>query len=423
MQAAAALVAVVAGLILVAVRWLPSEQELAARVAAAAQQRLGVGVTVGALQWSLLPAPQLVVRDVATRQPRPMRLDSLHLRLRWLPLLRGRIDIARLRVEGGHVEQRSLRGLGQGAPPPEEAPMALTIDRVEWRDLTWVSTTGVPVVYEGEAELAPDRSLRRLELRRPGAEPAADLRAERADAGAGMLGYALAIRLGNGDATGRVELEQAENGGWRLQGRLTLRGIEVQRALAAFHRRSVVAGRAQGETILQAEGDTLAALARDLRTETRFTMAPAMLARFDLDRAIRTLGSEHQGQTPLEQLSGRVLTRNTPEGLALRFLDLQARAGRLSASGQAALHARQLDATIAVDLVDGVVGVPVRIHGPLGRLAVRVDKAPLVGAAVGTAVLPGIGTAIGAAVGRMLGDADPPPPPRQRASAPRAPGP
>lgn len=417
---AAAALTTVAGVALAVAWWLPSDEALAARVASAAQDRLGVGVTVGALHWSLLPTPQVVLRDLSTEQPKPIRLDTLRLWPRLLPLLRGRVEIDRVLLEGGHVEQRSLRGLGEGATPPAGPAPAVVIDRIEWRDLTWVSTTGVAVVYAGEATLAADLSLQTLWLRRPGVEPATDLRAERVDAPAGVLRYALEARVGGGGATGQAELQQDEHGRQRLQGRLAVRDVEVRSALAAFHRRSPVSGQAEGETLLQAEGDTLGALARDLRTETRFTMAPATLVRFDLDRAVRTLGTEHQGETVLEQLGGRVLTRSTPEGMALRFVDLRASKGTLTASGQAALHARQLDARIAVDLVDGVIGVPVQVRGPLGRLEVRVDKAPLIGAAAGTAILPGVGTAIGAAIGRLFGDTDAAPsPPNARSGGTR----
>ena len=389
--------------------WLPSNEALAARVAAAAQQRLGVGVTVGALHWQLLPSPQVVLRDIATQQPQPLRVQAVHLWPRLLSLLRGRVEIDRVLLDGGYVAQRSLQGLGDAAVTPDTST-PVEIARVAFRDLNWVTLGGVAAVYEGEADLEPGLVLRRLQLRRPGVTPPADLDLRRAPEEGGVQRYVVQARLGGGAAKGVVELVRLPDGRQRLQGRLSPRGVEVQAALAAFHRRSPVAGRADGETTLQAEADTTAGLLRDLRTETRFTMVPATLLRFDLDRTIQTLGRDHAGETTLERLTGRVQTYRTPEGLGLRFLDLQASAGSLHASGQATLQARRLDATAAVDLVDGVVGVPMRIQGPLGSLRVTVDKAPLLGAVAGTAVLPGVGTAIGAAIGRVLGGAAKPSP-------------
>ena len=100
------------------------------------------------------------------------------------------------------------------------------------------------------------------------------------------------------------------------------------------------------------------------------------------------------------------MTQNSAgSGMTIRFEDIQARAGRYSASGSARLHQRQLQAKATVDVVDGLIGMPMTIDGHLGKLKVTLSKAPAIGAAVGTAVLPGIGTAIGAAIGRVIGGA------------------
>ena len=62
-----------------------------------------------------------------------------------------------------------------------------------------------------------------------------------------------------------------------------------------------------------------------------------------------------------------------------------------------------------MDVAGGLVGVPLRVSGPLGATHVSVSMAQAApqaaGAAVGTAVLPGIGTVIGAEVGKVLGSA------------------
>lgn len=408
LAAVAALVAAAALLL-----WwrLPSDAALAQRLAAEASSALGVPVRVGALDWQLLPRPQVTVHDVATEQEQPIVLRRLALQPRLLPLLSGRLELRSLVLDGATVVQRSLRALrrGDGAAG---AP-AVELERLAFYDVTWVSYSGVPVAYSGEARIDRGLRLREARLWRPGQEPPADLHIVRdtTDEQEAVQRLRLQARVGGGTGEGQARVLVRPDGRLRLEGELAPRGIEVQAALAAFNRRSPVAGRADGETRFAAEGDNPLALAQNLHTETRFRMQPATVLRFDLDRAIETLGREHAGQTRLERLTGRVETQNTPDqGMVIRFADLRAEAGRLSASGSAVLQRRQLQATAAVDLVDGVVGVPMRIEGPLGKLQVTVSKAPLVGAAAGTAVLPGIGTAIGAAIGRMLGGDEAPPP-------------
>lgn len=392
--------------------WLPSDEALAQRVADEAGSALGVDVRVGALDWQLLPHAQVVLHDVATVQEQPIALRRLVIEPRLLPLLRGRVALARVALDGATVVQQSLRGLGRGQA--QAGAPAVELARLEFNDVTWVSYSGVAVAYSGEADIDPGLRLREARLWRPGQEPPADLHILRdtADAQDATQRFSLQARVGGGAAQGQARVQVQAGGRLRLEGELAPRGIEVQAALATFNRRSPVSGRADGETRFAAEGDNPLALAQSLRTETRFTMQPATVLRFDLDRAIETLGREHDGQTRLDRLTGSVETQNTPaQGMAIRFDDLKAEAGRLSASGSAVLQRRQLEAVAAVDLVDGVVGVPMRVEGPLGQLKVTVSKAPLVGAAVGTAVLPGIGTAIGAAIGRVLGGDEAPPPP------------
>lgn len=390
--------------------WLPSKQELALRVAQVASERLGVDVSVGALDWRVLPTPRVVLREVVTGQEQPLRLEQLSVYPRLLPLLAGRVELDRVRLDGGTVVQRSLRGLGAGAKKDPQGQgdavgTALELARLEFDDLTWISRSGVAVVYAGEADFGPGLRLRAATLRRPGWRPAADMSITRdtdTDDTAPQR-FTLHVRLGGGEADGQATVETRADGSLRLRGTLAPRGVEVQAALAAFNRNSPVSGQAEGETRFAADGANPLVLAQRLHTETHFVMQPATVLRFDLDRAIETLGREHQGQTVLERLDGRVQTQNSPDGTSFRFLDIQARAGRLSASGEARLQDRRLQAHAAIDLVDGVVGVPMTIEGRMGQLKVTVSKAPLVGAAIGTAVLPGVGTAIGAAIGRVLG--------------------
>ena len=56
-----------------------------------------------------------------------------------------------------------------------------------------------------------------------------------------------------------------------------------------------------------------------------------------------------------------------------------------------------------MDLIGGLVGVPLRVTGPVNAVKVSVAPGVLAGAVVGTAVLPGIGTALGVRVGAALG--------------------
>ncbi|OOG41860.1 AsmA-like C-terminal region-containing protein [Polaromonas sp. A23] len=410
---AAASVAAVLGLAWLAlVIFLPSDEDLAAYASAELENRFGVPVALGSLHWQLLPVPAVVVEDAATRQPRAITVKKLTAYPNLGALFVRRLQFDRIELDGAVVPQLSLRALD--ARPsgliPEGAVTPL--ERFVFRNLTWVSRHDVAVVYDGEIDFDPNWRPRQARLSRPDFQPATDLTLTR-------LGqedrWTTRINVGGGTAHGEVELQTRDSGRMQLEGRLQPVGVDVASAVAAFNRKPVIAGKASGTTQLSAAGGTVGELARSLHTQTAFTMGRSILLRFDLDKAIRTLGSEHAGQTELESVTGQLDTQNTPQGMVTTYTNIKASSGALSASGKARLANRQIEADFAVDLVDGVVGVPLVLSGPLDKVAVSVPRGAVAGAVIGTAVLPGVGTAIGARLGATLGNifsSDPAPKPK-----------
>lgn len=400
-----------------ALRYLPSDEELASRASTELEAALGVKVRVGALHWRLFPSPAVVMEDAATEQPQPIVIKKLTAYPDLFALLQRRVKIDRADLDGAVVPQLSLRGLGS-KQPKEDAAMAeeLPLARFVFRDVTWISRRGIPVVYDGEVDFDPGWRPRRAELRRPGAKDATQLTLTR---NGPDDRWAARIQVGGGTLHGDVQLDTRAGGRMRLEGKLQPKDIEVESALAAFNRRSVIGGRMSGDTTLTANGDTVGELAQSLHTQTLFTMGKSTLLRFDLDKAVRTAGKEHDGQTPLESVTGRLDTQNTPQGMVVAYTGIKAVSGSLTASGEAKIAHRRIEAEFAVDLVDGIVGVPLTVSGPLEDVKFSVPSGAIAGAVLGTAVLPGVGTAIGARVGATLGKIFSPGP-SPAASAPRA---
>jgi len=399
-----------------ALRFLPSDEELARRASAELETALGVKVRVGALHWRLFPSPAVVMEDAATEQPQPILIKKLTLYPDLFALWQRRIKIDRADLEGAVVPQLSLRGLGSKQPKDDAVAEELPLARFVFRDVTWISRRGIPVVYDGEVDFDPGWRPRKAELRRPGASPAASLALIRQGPDDR---WAARIQVGGGTLHGDVQLDTRAGGRMHLEGKLQPKDIEVESMMTTFNRRSVIAGRASGDTTLTANGDTVGELAQSLHTQTLFTIGKSTLLRFDLNKAIRTAGKEHDGQTPLESVTGRLDTQNTPQGMVVTYTGLKAASGSLTASGDAKVANRRIEAEFAVDLVDGVVGVPLTVSGPLEDVKFSVPSGAIAGAVVGTAVLPGVGTAIGARVGATLGKIFSPGP-SSAASAPRA---
>ena len=395
------------GVLLVAVIALvslvPSDEELAQRAEAALERALGVKVTVGSAGWRLFPTAVVTLRDVATVQPKPVTIKTLTAYPELLPLLGKRLKFSRAEVDSVFAPQLSLNGLRGGVlgGEPSFSLDAIPLGKLAVRQLTWVSRQDVPLMVDGDIEFDANWRPRQAQIRLPDAKVLTELNLQRQ--GQEDVWAALS-KVGGGSVDGEFRLESTANDRLRLSGKLSPRGVEVSSMLEAFNRRPILAGKASGQTTVVSDGANLGDLVRSMHSKTVFNMGQTTLLRFDMDKAIRSMGKDHQGQTRLESLTGQLDTQNTNNGMVLTFTGLKAKSGALSATGSAKLQNRTIDAEMSVDLVDGLVGVPLKITGPLSKVAVSVPPGAIAGAAVGTAILPGIGTAIGARIGNAIGN-------------------
>ncbi|MBB1604111.1 AsmA-like C-terminal region-containing protein [Variovorax sp. UMC13] len=386
--------------------WVPSNAELAARAQAEFEQRTGIGLRIGGLHWSVLPTPRLVLEEVATMQDAPIRVRRLELRAPWRTLLERRIRIDWAEADGVALPRasvRAFRGQGDAVSPPGGGAWTLDplpVAQVRFTDVTWIDRREIALAYDGEIDFDPHWRPRSAELRRAAdASSPVRLRLEReGDADR----WRTLIDVGGGTWNGQTALETAQDGSLLLTGQLEPRNVDIEQLMKSFGRSTPVAGKVNGRTELRATGADAGALWRSAHTRTRFTVQPATLTRFDLAKAIRSAGTSRGGRTPLDSLTGTLDTQATGDGTRLQYSDLKARSGVLTATGSARIFLRKLDGEVAVDIVDGVVGVPLKLGGTLDDPELSLTGGALTGAAVGTAVLPGVGTAIGARIGQQV---------------------
>lgn len=397
--AASVVVLTAAGLAL----WVlvPDDEQLARRVEAEFETRMGQKLVVGAVHWRWLGLPRVEVLDVQTVQPESIRVRRIAIYPELLPLVRQRLVINRLEVDGAVVPRSALAAYRDKA---QEGMGAVVLSAVAFTDTTYIDHSGVPVVYEGAIEFDGDRLPRRVQVRRPDAKQVTSLEATRdgkTDGGADL--YQLRLEGGGGSARGQARLARSADGGLALTGELAPRGVEVQSLLGAFERRSPISGVASGDTELRAEGDTLQALVRSLHTRSVLTVERAKVLRFNLEVAIKSVGQDRTGETPLDRLSAVVDTQNTGQGMRTVFTQVKAASGNYTATGQATLYRRQIDAQGRLEVGGGLVEVPFSLRGPSQEPAFSIAWEVLAGAAIGTAVLPGIGTVLGAKIGGVVG--------------------
>ncbi|UUZ70221.1 hypothetical protein LP416_14455 [Polaromonas sp. P2-4] len=306
-------------------------------------------------------------------------------------------------------------------------------------DVTWISATGARTTLEGEVRLGDDglpdgaslkllkgnlqgleATLKRQEKDPEKEKPEAGPEQGRTAAAAGADQWALRVDVGGGTMEGVLDLQRspvvasasssrvtAAGGELVLRGQLQTRGVEVS-ALTAPSK--TLTGRLEASTTLRARAATTSALVDALQTHTSLTVRNAMLNGVDLAKAVQTVGLSRGGQTPLDSLTGQV----SSQGRHVQLSKLVASSGALSATGDVALSpAKALSGTLVVAVagdskigaaLGGAVGVPLIVGGTLDNPELTLSRSALLGAAMGTVLMPGVGTAAGARLGDRIGE-------------------
>lgn len=431
-------------------QWLDSA-DFRARVQTQASAAVGVPVKLEGLSVRLWPQPAVAVSQLGVATRPEIRVNELQVRPDWWALLRGEAAIRSLLVRDARLPQEALAALAalsqarakarakdaqSSAQESDSANLARWLPRTtELERVSLVAAKGEAMTLNARLVLDEAAWPERLDAQvLAGRLQGARLSLRPQDDAGATRAWALSLAVGGGTVAGPVRLlapaaarrdarpdgppagptaasgvqsaaQQAADKPelWRLSGELRTQGVEVS-ALTAPSR--PLSGTLEADTRLSSAVRNPAELLAVLSTQTRFTVRDAKLNGIDLVKAVKTVGLNRGGQTPLDTLSGQVITR----GQAVQLNQLVAISGALSATGAVAISpARQLSGRINVSLAAGTlgstaVGVPLEVGGHLDDPQVTLTRAALIGAAIGTAVMPGVGTGAGAGVGGQLGE-------------------
>jgi hypothetical protein len=264
-------------------------------------------------------------------------------------------------------------------------------------DITWIDEKGQRMTVHAEADLGDDGMLERASFkivqgRFAGTQGSIERKGEQ---------WPLRVDIGGGRITGKLHLGPGKAAGTQLlQGQFTTDNVEVS-ALTAPSK--VLTGKLQAQTTLRSEFREIGRLADTLGTQTRFTVRDALVDGIDLQKAVQTVGLSRGGSTRLDALAGQVAT----QGKAVHLTNLVASSGALLASGNVSIAAsKALTGRVNVDLAStkGALGVPLVVGGTIEDPSVTLTRGAMVGAAVGTLIVPGAGTAAGATAGDRIGE-------------------
>ena len=412
-------------------RWIGTE-DFRLRVEREATSALGVPMKLGLIELDLWPLPALAVNDIAVQSRPPLSLKRAELRPNWAGLLQGRLALSTVVLRHAVVAQQGVDSIfaalqkkkptiesPQGLGPQNTSKIAWTVDRLLLDDVTWQGGKGDSITIDADARLGADAvpDAVSLTLIKSQIKGVGDLRGTEAKLQREGAGYTVAIELKGGaekplrrgSIKGRVGIQMPAKPGAEavLQGQLDTRDLDLS---LVGDKAPPLSGQLAAQTTLSARAANLGGLLEVLQTQSTFTVRNAVVHGIDLAKAVKSVGLNRGGETRLDVLAGQVHT----QGKAIQLNNLVASSGLLSASGNVAVAPnRALSGRVNVELgssvlptaAKGAVGVPLAVGGTLDAPEVTLTRAALIGAALGTVVMPGVGTGAGASLGDKVGEA------------------
>lgn len=192
--------------------------------------------------------------------------------------------------------------------------------------------------------------------------------------------------------------------GWVVSFVADAKGVDLEPLLLAFGNSSLSGnfnGRCQGEM----KAGNVTGILASRKVDCEVLIRDGVVKNADLESAAKVVKKqdEAKGNTPFELCQTEVQLR--PEQTHLRNIAIRSTAlegaGNISISQDSIIDG---EIKVAFKKTAGVIGVPLRVSGPLDDPKIMPTRSALAGGAAGTFVLgPGLGTAIGVKVGEVFG--------------------
>lgn len=406
-------------------RWVGTD-DFRSRVQAQASEVAGRDVRLQAVSVDVWPLPAVVLSRVEVATQPAIRIARIEVRPVLAALLSGRLELSTLLVRQADLSQAAMDDLrsaqqparspqaGQRGPrdPVADVVQVVVPRRVVVDSATWRSRSGSATTFNADARLDPRGLPDELKLTvLAGALQGTRLSVQRI---ASQREWDVDLEIAGGTVKGRLELPQQPAQALAPSGQFETRNVELgvllraqqlEQGAGAADLRAAMGGKLEASTTLRARSADWGGLLEGMQTESRFVVHQAVVHGIDLAKAVRSVGLSRGGVTRLDTLAGQVRTR----GRAVELRNLQASSGALSAGGQVTISPdRQLQGRIDVNLgakvVGTAVGVPLLVEGTLDKPELRLTRAALAGAAIGTLIMPGVGTGAGATLGEKISD-------------------
>ncbi len=410
--------------------WLIPTSAWRAPVEQAAADALGAPVRIGAMSVVLLPLPHVTVRDLEVGEA-ALRLQSVAVYPQMSSLFSTPRHLRTVEVTKLDITPAGMALLQKLADKPASGPAAVTLGQVRAKDVAITLDAGPLPVLNAHIEMGAGNLPITIDIATSDDKAKLNLMP---DAGGWKLDFSAndwqlpmgpPLKFASLKATGRVDqtklvlptLNAAMYGGqvnanveldWqkglRLAGQAQTSRLDIALFLQALKLKSSLSGRLDARGPFKAQAAKPAGLAEAFRADVAFNISDGVLHGFDLASAAKSLlsGATAGGQTRFDQLNGNLQVA----GPALRLRNVKVASGVLDAKANVDVSAaKHLSGRVDVDLKAsrGLVGVPLNVSGTLSEPMLMPTKGAMVGAAIGSVLMPGVGTAAGTNLGDRIG--------------------
>jgi hypothetical protein len=393
-----------------------------------ASEKLGQPVTIEDLRLHLLPTPRMVAHRISVGAKQQVMIGELEIEPELMSFLSGPRTLRLIRANRVAIDQEALvipRGM-----PKRKAGKPLLVRRVL---LTQVrlnhSSLDLPQ-FDVDVQLGEELRVKHARFEtRDGSltllfEPKADdttaltLAAKNwtLPAGAPLTFEALAAQgILKGEQLEVSSIEGLLYGGtiaataradwakqWQLSGNANLAGVDLVPVQKALGKPARLSGRLKADAAFSSRAKKAGELGEALTVDGPFEVLGGAYQGLDLSKAGDLRGQTAAGDaTSFQELKGKLQQR----GQLTRISELCVRSPKLVAGGNFEVAADKtlsgkLDVSVAK--TGGFVGIPVTLSGTTEQPSVIPSKGYLIGAAIGTVLLPVIGTSIGSSVGSRI---------------------
>ncbi len=385
--------------------WLGSA-DFKRRVEGEASMAVGVPVRLDRIALDVWPVPAVALLALRVETQPAVTVERVEARADLRALLAGRMELSSLRVVRADVSQAGLNHLltqrgknaatkdgGVASTGPATLPGHVLLESLTWRPLT-----GAPTTFDGDLRFGPEHLPDTVSL----TVLAGQFQGAKLQLARRQLAWDVLVDYAGGRIKGDLHLDHLPAPGVvvSVRGAMTTEGVELG---VLSHQR--LTGRLSADTTLALRTGQPGPLLDALQTQSRFTVRNAVVHGVDLARAVKTVGLSRGGETRLDTLAGQVDTR----GRSVNFRQLVASSGVLSASGQVALSlslalSGRVQVRLGPAVIGQAVGVPLVLGGTLDAPELTLTRSAMLGAALGTMVMPGVGTGAGASLGDKIGN-------------------